>query len=66
LGAFTVSGGILLVADQAHGTTGFQETLMAYHGRPIRDPQHTDWRPEPRHLDWHGREAFKGVARHRG
>ena len=42
LGAFTVSDGILLVSDQANGTTGFQETLMAYHGRPIRDPQHPD------------------------
>lgn len=65
LSAFTVSGGILLVSDQAHGKTGFQETLMAYHGRPIRDPQHPDWRPAPQHFDWHGREVFKGEARHR-
>ena len=66
LGAFTVSDGILLVSDQANGTTGFQETLMAYHGRPIRDPQHPDWKPESRHLEWHGREVFKGQARQRG
>jgi putative restriction endonuclease len=66
LGAFTVSGGILLVSNQANGTTGFQESLLAYHGKPIRDPQHPDWRPEPRHLEWHGREVFKGQARHRG
>ena len=39
---------------------------MAYHGKPIRDPQHPDWRPEPKHLEWHGREVFKGEARHRG
>src|SRR5262249_13242658 len=58
LGAFTVSGGILLVSDQAHARTGFQETLMVHHGRPIREPQHPGWRPEPRHLDWHGREVF--------
>jgi len=64
LGAFTVSGGIMLVSDQANGTKGFQRSLLAYHGKPIRDPQHPDWKPEPRHLDWHRREVFKGEARH--
>jgi putative restriction endonuclease len=66
LGAFTLREGVLLVSDQAHGTTGFEEALLAYHGRPIRDPQRADWRPHPGHLDWHGREVFKGAARHRG
>ena len=32
LGAFTVREGVLLVSDQANGTTGFQEALLAYHG----------------------------------
>ncbi len=63
LGAFTVREGVLLVSDQANGTTGFQEFLMAHHGRQIREAQHPDWRPEPRRLDWHGREVFKGMAR---
>jgi putative restriction endonuclease len=66
LGAFTVRGGVLFVSDQANGTTGFQEALMAHHGKPIREAQHPDWRPEPRHLEWHGREVFKGEERHRG
>lgn len=66
LGAFTVREGVLLVSDQANGTTGFQEALLAFHGKPIRDAQHPDWRPEPKHLEWHGREVFKGDARHRG
>jgi putative restriction endonuclease len=66
LGAFTLREGVLLVSDQAHGTTGFEEALLAYHGRPIRDPQRPAWRPHPGHLDWHGREVFKGAARHRG
>jgi putative restriction endonuclease len=51
LGAFTVAEGVLLVSNQANALTGFQEALLAYHGRPIRDPQHPDRRPEPRHLD---------------
>ena len=64
LGAFTVREGVLLVSDQATGTTGFQEFLMAHHGKLIRPPQRPDWRPEPRHLEWHGREVFRGEARH--
>ncbi len=66
LGAFTVADGVVLVSDQANGTTGFAEALMAHHGKPVRPPQHPDWKPEPKHLKWHGREVFKGDARHRG
>lgn len=66
LGAFTVSDGVLLVSDQANGTSGFAEGLMAHHGRPIRPPQNPAWRPEPKHLEWHGREVFKGATRHLG
>lgn len=65
LGVFTVSEGVLLVSDQAHGTSGFRETLLGYHGGPIREPQRPDWQPEPKHLDWHRREVFKGAPRHR-
>jgi putative restriction endonuclease len=66
LGVFTLAKGVLLVSDLVNGSAGFQETLLAYHGKPIRDPQHPDWRPEPAHLAWHGREVFKGEARHCG
>jgi putative restriction endonuclease len=66
LGAFTVADGVLLVSDRTTGSTGFRETLLAYHGKPLRDPQRPDWRPHPDHLGWHGREVFKGAARHRG
>lgn len=66
LGAFTLTDGVLVVSDQANGTAGFAETLMAYHGRPLRPPQRPEWMPEPKHVEWHGREVFKGEARHRG
>ena len=66
LGVFTLADGVLFVSDQANGTAGFQESLLAFHGKPIRAPQHPDWKPEPGHLEWHGREVFKGEARHRG
>jgi putative restriction endonuclease len=65
LGAFTVADGVVLVSDQVHGTSGFHETLMAYHGGSVRDPQRPDWRPEPKHLNWHRREVFKGDPRHK-
>ena len=65
LGAFTVADGVLLVSDLMNGTAGFQETLLAFHGKPVRRPQRPDWTPEPQHLVWHGREVFKGEARHR-
>jgi putative restriction endonuclease len=66
LGAFTVSDGVVLVSNQVHGTSGFLETLMAYHGGEVRGPQRPDWRPEPKHLAWHRREVFKGEPRHGG
>jgi putative restriction endonuclease len=65
LGAFTVAGGVLLVSDLANGTAGFEEALLRYHGKPVRAPQRPTWAPEPGHLAWHGREVFKGEARHR-
>jgi hypothetical protein len=65
-GAFTVTDRVVVVSDRAHGATGFQEALLAYLGRPPRPPQRPDWRPEPRHVDWHRREVFKRAARHYG
>ncbi len=67
LGAFTVNpDGVFLVSDQAHGTSGFGELLLKYHGNGIRPPQRPEHTPEPRFLDWHQREVFKGQARHLG
>ena len=67
LGAFTVAEeGVVLVSDQAHGTAGFGELLMAYHGGRLRAPQRPEWGPGPEHLAWHRREVFKGEPRHLG
>src|SRR5262245_17661462 len=60
LGAFTVADCVLLVSDQTNGTTGFREHLLAYHGKPIRPAQRPDWRPQPAHLEWHGRGVQGG------
>jgi putative restriction endonuclease len=67
LGAFTVSPqGVVLVSDQANGTDGFAESLLRHHARPARNAQRPEWNPRAEHLDWHGREVFKGAARHAG
>jgi putative restriction endonuclease len=67
LGAFTVGpDGLLLVSDQANGTAGFHDVLLRHHGAKVRPPQRPQWAPDPAFLDWHGREVFKGAARHRG
>jgi putative restriction endonuclease len=64
LGAFTVKhDGVLLVSDQAHGTSGFVETLMRHHGKRVRPPQRAEWRPDPARLNWHAKEVFKGATR---
>jgi putative restriction endonuclease len=66
LGAFTLeAGGCLLVSEQAHGSTGFEDSLMRHHGSPVRTPQRPEWYPASEFLKWHGKEVFKGAARHR-
>lgn len=52
------------VSELAHGTTGFGEWLVAFHGRPLRQPQSLRYAPEEQFIDWHQREVFRGPARH--
>ena len=54
----------LLVAEEAYGTTGFQEWLLRYHGKPIRDPISPFYQPKEAFLHWHVREVFKGKPRY--
>jgi putative restriction endonuclease len=67
LGAFTLEpSGCLLVSEQAHGSTGFADSLMRHHGSQVQKPQRPEWHPASEFLAWHGREVFKGAARLRG
>ncbi|MCF6136529.1 phosphorothioated DNA-binding restriction endonuclease [Pseudalkalibacillus berkeleyi] len=54
----------LIVAEDAHGTHGFDEWLMRYHGNPIREPVNPIYQPQETFLNWHVREVFKGPARY--
>ena len=64
LGAFTLSRELhILVSDDVHGTTGFQEWLMDFHGKKISLPQRRLYYPELEFIGWHVREVFKGDYR---
>lgn len=59
-GVFTITGEReMLVAEQAHGTNGFEEWLMRFHGKKVRSPIHPVYTPNENFLDWHIREVFR-------
>ncbi len=67
-GAFTLinTNGkyIVKVAQQAYGTSGFDEWLMRYHDKSIRQPQSPACYPESSFAEWHWREVFKEPSRY--
>lgn len=52
------------VAQQAHGTSGFDEWLLRYHDRNIRQPQSPAYYPTTTFTDWHWREVFREPSRY--
>ncbi|GAB6146020.1 phosphorothioated DNA-binding restriction endonuclease [Desulfocicer niacini] len=64
-GAFTLTDEMRInVSDRANGTKGFDEWLMAYHGKELLKPQRPSYYPGPQHVAWHIREVFQGYGRH--
>jgi putative restriction endonuclease len=64
-GVFTLDKSLVFwVAEEAHGTSGFDEWLMRFHGRPIRQPQSPYYYPNENYINWHVREVFRGPSRH--
>lgn len=65
-GVFTITEErVMLVAEQAHGTQGFEEWLMRFHGKKMRSPIHPVYMPKENFINWHIREVFRGPARYR-
>ena len=63
-GAFTLSRQWqILVSDEAHGSVGFQEWLVNFHGQTISLPQRRSYYPEMDYIGWHVREVFQGGYR---
>lgn len=64
VGAFTLSKQCqILVSDDAHGTKGFQEWLMDFHGQKINFPQRRFYYTDMEFIGWYVREVFKGNYR---
>ena len=64
LGAYTLdSAGRILVSERAHGTSGFDEWLLRFHGEQVRPPINQKYESSPEYIEWHIREVFKGPAR---
>ncbi|QJD86348.1 phosphorothioated DNA-binding restriction endonuclease [Cohnella herbarum] len=65
-GVFTITGDRqMLVAEEAHGTEGFEEWLMRFHRKRIRSPIRPVYQPKDTFIEWHIREVFRGPARYK-
>ncbi len=63
-GAFALSDQLeIMVSDEVHGSVGFQEWLMRFHGEQINFPQRQSYYPAPEFIGWHVREVFQGDYR---
>lgn len=64
-GVFTINKHLeFCVSEMAHGSQGFQEWLMKFHGKKVRKPQKVQYKPADEYINWHVREVFKGPCRY--
>ena len=64
LGAFLIGADSrILVSEQVHGTTRFEEVLLRHYGAEAAQPVRSEHRPLPAFVDWHFKEVFKREAR---
>ena len=63
-GAFTLTDSLdIMISDRAHGTEGFEEWLMRFHGKKLKTPQRATYLPDQNFRHWHVKEVFKGEYR---
>ncbi len=64
-GVFSISNDReVIVSEEAHGTNGFDEWLMRFHGKQVRSPVHPEYYPNNLFINWHVREVFRGPGRY--
>ena len=56
-------GGLVVVAEDAHGGESFRRWMLDYHGRPLASPASAAYRVAEPNAAWHLSEVFKGPAR---
>ncbi|MDE5052418.1 HNH endonuclease [Niallia taxi] len=52
----------MLVSQDAHGTHGFEEWLMKFNGKLVREPIQAYYYPKQSYLNWHVKEVFRGPS----
>lgn len=64
-GVFTINNERrMIVSQNAHGTNGFDEWLLRYHGSVIKEPIEIIYQPKLNFIHWHVKEVFKGPERY--
>jgi len=64
-GAFTLSESLQIqVSELANGTTGYEEWLMAFHGKTITKPRKPEYQPNQASIAWHVKEVFLGTEQY--
>lgn len=63
-GVFTISDTMqVVVSEEAHGSQGFQDWVMAFHGKKIKPPLRPYYFPDAAFIQWHVKEVFQGPSR---
>ena len=50
----------IVISEKANGHAGFEEWVLRYGGKPLREPRNKDFLPNPDFTNWHIREVFQG------
>ena len=50
----------IVISEKANGHAGFEEWVLRYDGKPLREPRNKDFLPNPDFTNWHIREVFQG------
>ena len=53
----------IVLSEHLHGSDGFKNHLLPFHGKDMRKPQTNDQLPLREHTAWHRKEVFKGEQR---
>ena len=50
----------IVISEKANGHAGFEEWVLRYDGKPLREPRNKDFLPNSDFTNWHIREVFQG------
>ncbi len=59
----TGSGFQVLISAEVNGQSEAMRWLLDYAGQALRQPQSTEWAPDPSFVDWHRKEVFRDPPR---